>query len=502
MVSSFEQTNVYEFENQTFSEQNEELNNFLREKYFESMGFYVNIPVEEIILRELTLPFITKGKIKELLPFELESLLPYEISEIYYDYHIYPEPEKNLSKIIVCACKRSFLDPYVDFFFQNNFILKGFYIPIDALVQLGSLNRESPETILYMAASYSAVIVLNEGIWSYSRIFPVGYDLLFSGISKLWKKDFSESKKMLTEIPVSDSDIIDTDYYQSKFKLSKGKSKELVDVLVNFSLTVNREVKSTLLKSSGTKGNPKLSLVSDLDNQVFLENILTEKLSSEIVPYPYGNTPISLVGRNYVIPIGISYAISSNRFINLFVSDIKKRFKPQKGKSFSLVYFLLLAASLIFAGSFLLNGLQKKRQYDLVQERKIQLFMQFFKKAPDEETSMLSQAKQILEEQKKRSELYQLQANKYKLSQLLFELNQALSKSSDFVVERFAYSNNIISIVASTADFNQLNQIKSYLFENPAFQDTEIKDQRSFLAPGGNNRVRFSIVIKPKVEVN
>jgi len=499
LSGNFEQARTCIFESADFDKQNEELNVFIKEHFFDNAGIYINLPPEELILREFSLPFVARGKIRELLPFELESQLPYEISEIFYDYHAYPDEVAGKTRVVAAACRKKFLESYIQFFLQNSHELKGVYIPNDALLQLTSFLEEPSGCILYMSASYTVYFIVEDGAWIFSRVVPLGYDALFDGIAKSWDMDTSESKKILTEIPVSDSDIVDFEYYRQKFKLSKAKSRELVESILSFSGKVNHELKATIRSHYQDIQDVKnLVLMSDLDNQVFLENILAEKISLSINPFPYGHTPISLIGRPYVILVGMANSITSNRFINLMDTGLKKLFKKKKDHRDKFIYAILFFSALLFCASFAINVMQKQKNYSILQNRKKELFVSLFNKNPDDQVSMASQAALLVEEQKKRSEIFKLQSNKVKLSLVLFELNKALVKSGSLQVERLVYSNNVVTVSGTAEDFKELNNIKTLVLDNTIFSEADMKDQRSYLAPDGRNRARFTLVIKPK----
>jgi Tfp pilus assembly PilM family ATPase len=513
MAGNIDQTRSYLFENTDFETQNEEMNFFIREHFFDNAGIYINVPIEELILREFSLPFIARGKIKDLLPFELESHLPYEISEIFYDYHAYPDEAQKKTNVIVAACKKKFLEQYIPFFLKNNHELKGIYIPIDSLLHLSSYLEkpsateepsgiaELSECILYMSGNFSIYFIVKQGKWQFSRVVPIGYDKLFADISKKWKKDTQESKKILTEIPFSDSEIVDFEYYKQKFKLSKVKSMELVDTITKFGHMISHELKSTIVKYyQDTSKVNNLVLMSDLENQVFLENILADKIPLTINPFPYGRTPVSIIGRQYIIPAGMAYAIPSNRYLNLMDANLKKLFKKKKDHGDRLMAAILIFSILLFAGSFVVNVMQKKKHYNIIQMKRKELFTSLFNKNPDDQVSMSTQAAQLVEEQKKRSEIYKLQSNKMKLSKILFELNKSLIKSGSLQVERFVYTNNIVNILGTADDFNELNNIKNLVLGNPVFSTAEMKDQRSYPGADGRNRVRFNLIVKPATQ--
>ena len=501
VTGNAEQPRSYLFESNNFEAQNEEMDLFIKEFFFDNNGIFINLPFEELILREISLPFVARGKVRELLPYELESQLPYEISEIFYDYHAYPDEKNGRTNIIVAACRKNFLENYIQFFLKNNHELKGVYVPPDSLLQLSSYVEEETTCILYMSGNYSIYLISRQGTWLYSRIVPQGYDRLFSDISNKWNKDSEESKKILMEISLMDSEIVDSDYYKQKFKLSKIKSKELVDSILKFSSSTNQELKSTIARynQDGSAFN-NLVLMSDLENQVFLENILSQKISLNINTFPYGHTPVSLMGRSYVILAGMINAISSNRFLNLLDSQIKKLFKKKKDHGNYLVMGILIISAVFFLSSFVINVIQKKKLYSIAEAKKKELFTGLFNKNPESQISLVTQAAQLVEEQKKRSEIYKLQSNKMKLGHILVELNKALIRSGSLQVERFVYSNNMVTILGTAEDFNELNNIKNLVIGTKIFAEAEMKDQRSYLGADGRNRVRFILNIKPRIQ--
>lgn len=517
MGSSFEQSKIHYFESEDFEKQNEELELFIRENYYENAGIYINTPPEEVILREFSVPFISKGKIKDILPFELESQLPYEVSDIFYDYHFYPEKSGNSSKVIVAACRRKFLEPYVQFFLKNNIPLKGIYIQVDAFLQLASFvkelntndSQEPLRHLLYISGSFSLFLITQNGTWEYARIVPLGYDHLFKKLSDLWGKKDIESRQLLSETSLMDSEVVDYSYYQSKFKLSKAKSKETVNCLLEFSSSINHEIKSTFIRSPMNKGEKaekipnehnKVILLSDMDNQVFLENILLEKSSWDISGFPYGNTPISLTGRSFSMHVGLSYALASRKFLNFMDSDLKKMFRKKKDFTDRLIYAALGLGLGFLGSSFAFNIIQKLNYYQSIEKRMATQFIGLFNRNPNADTSLLTQAQQLLNEQKKRSEIYKLQSNKNKLSQILFELNQSLMKAIDLHVDRLTYSGNNVTLMGSTGDFSELNNIKNIILDNRLFAEVDLKEQRSYPGPDGKNRVKFSMLIKPRHE--
>ncbi|MBW2192481.1 MAG: pilus assembly protein PilM, partial [Deltaproteobacteria bacterium] len=71
-----------------------------------------SFPSEQISYRNLRVPFKSQKKIRQILPFELETTLPFPVSDIVIDFHAVTVSEP--SDIIAAAVEKSRLESYLD----------------------------------------------------------------------------------------------------------------------------------------------------------------------------------------------------------------------------------------------------------------------------------------------------------------------------------------------------------------------------------------------------
>jgi len=72
------------------------------------------IPSGRVSCRNLTLPFSERRKIRQVLPFELEPLLPYEIDTLFFDF--IPISKSKKTKVIAAAVENRTLDFFTSLF--------------------------------------------------------------------------------------------------------------------------------------------------------------------------------------------------------------------------------------------------------------------------------------------------------------------------------------------------------------------------------------------------
>jgi len=75
----------------------------------------VSIPANQFIFRNLQIPFSNSKKIRMVLPFELETTLPYAVEDLVIDFHaLNGTPDRDKTELIAAAIEKRKLFPYID----------------------------------------------------------------------------------------------------------------------------------------------------------------------------------------------------------------------------------------------------------------------------------------------------------------------------------------------------------------------------------------------------
>lgn len=143
---------------------------------------YVALPSTNAIFKELTVPFTNLEKIKLVLPFEVESLLPFPMSESVVDGIINSKDQKNnSSNVFVVAMKRSTLDSYIQPFIEAG--IRPQRVTLGSLELYGMIqnietyrSKKGVSALIDMNSNTTRIIIMVNGQIKTIRILPEGID--------------------------------------------------------------------------------------------------------------------------------------------------------------------------------------------------------------------------------------------------------------------------------------------------------------------------------------
>lgn len=138
---------------------------------------YIALPASLAVFKTITLPFINPEKIKLILPFEVESLLPFSLQDAVIDAIINPTMATHSSEVFVAAVKRSTLDttlqPFFDAGIQPQRVTLG-AIEIYGLIKTSSLSLQGLSCCIDFSSEQTTIMLFVHGILSAIRVLPEG----------------------------------------------------------------------------------------------------------------------------------------------------------------------------------------------------------------------------------------------------------------------------------------------------------------------------------------
>jgi type IV pilus assembly protein PilM len=118
-----------------------------------------------VIFKELTLPFIGREKIKMIVSYEVEPLLPFPLEEAVIDFIITDEnKDKQQTTILVAAALKSDLDTYLEVFEKAGISVHNVTLDIFALYDF---YRHT----MYVAQSQTSLLLIDFGIDSIKILY-------------------------------------------------------------------------------------------------------------------------------------------------------------------------------------------------------------------------------------------------------------------------------------------------------------------------------------------
>lgn len=140
----------------------------------------LTISSSNVVFKELSLPFVALNKIKLVLPFEVEPLLPFALNDAVIDGIItHADTQTQRSDVLVAAAKRETLNDIVALFDHN--VLKPSKISVD-LIELYGLYQSIPEyktkkgivSIIDLGPYSTRLLIIVDGVLKATRTLAKG----------------------------------------------------------------------------------------------------------------------------------------------------------------------------------------------------------------------------------------------------------------------------------------------------------------------------------------
>ena len=444
------------------------LTTFVKKHYHNNTGVYLNLPYEASFVRELNFPFVERRKVEEVLSYELESMLPYTLEEVVYNYYLYPNLKENKTRVIAIGSDKRNLFPYLEMLKQNNITVLGIYSPLDALFHLYPYTKQTSCTMLHIASTFSLVIVIKDGEWFFSRTLPLGYDNLVYWLAHKWKKSFEESEKFFLNLPPGGAEERSFENFGvgKGSKLSRSQAKLLMQSADEFGNLLEGELRLTLKSIPNKvyeemKSRLPIVLSSDLKNQTLLEGILMKKVEYPIISFPYHQTPMAPLPQDQTINFGGVLSQTSNG-MNFLKKDLKKfAFHQENNFKETPFYISLSVGFFLLFSSFFVDFYSKIKVIDIVKKKNQEVYKKYFGKTPPQDTDVLEAAKKHVTQLRRETEIFNVFYRDKSFSEVIVKFNELFPEGTDIEIDGFIYTPKKISFDGKAQESSMIAELKA-----------------------------------------
>jgi type IV pilus assembly protein PilM len=208
------------------------LNKFISENPIPFDTCVLSLPANVVSFRTLELPFDNPKKIAQTLEFELESLIPFEIEDLLFDYALV-ESGKGISKALTTYIPEHAFGDFLKRIEKTG--LEPRYIGVDAtdlsfLPNLGVLPPQGRYAILDLGHTKTNFIFMDGGKVKTVRSFSWGGDRLTRTIERVGKMDYEAGER----------------FKHSQAKVQKGSSNEILAALYKEFEDFGLQIRQTL----------------------------------------------------------------------------------------------------------------------------------------------------------------------------------------------------------------------------------------------------------------
>lgn len=349
---------------------------------------YTSISSLNVIFKTLRLPFVRYEKIKSIINYEVEPLLPFAASDALIDFIITKEIlDQNSSEVMIAAVQRNTIDEHVRLFTDAG--VSPAKVVVD-LFSLYSFYKNIPE---YQAALGSVVLIdigfnltrlsfINNGQIIFVRTFPKGIFSQAKDLAKMYSITQNEAAEIIMRYGYQKED--DPKYKEAIDKVATIFWSDIKFTIGSFvsKLQENLEVSKILILGQGAK------MVGVTE---FVGNFLS-------VDCQLFNTDSLINNKNVIIKNSLT--IPSSNIISLatvFPSEIMDKFNLYKQASVSegekliakqlivAIAFILIIISMLFVNNYIKLG-KLKSEIDSSEQEVVDQLKKKFKLSETENT--------------------------------------------------------------------------------------------------------------------
>ncbi len=409
-----------------------------------------------VSFRNLELPFKSEKKIRQVLPFELENLLPSADNGVVFDFHSLAIGEDELNWILSASMDEHYMETYSS-------VLAGFGIQLRlvtpvgcalAAVFLSERKDASSFVFVHIMESEGCLVLVKDRIPSCVRVFSSAGRTPDQIAQLVWQTILGFNQRTGIE------NSFDLFFCPDGYPFDE---TALENALGAFAPPGHSEAPS--LAASRTNG---ISLR-------FPEKIGAQALMNHIGP----DKPVQY---------GFDFCqgkFKASSFLKANLSHI------------AAAVILLICLGSIFLTSTMMKNAQLNEKISAIDQQAYALFRQTFpkiKKIQDPYMEMTAKVNNALKKAgSKKISAGSDQAADIKMIDMLGELSANVEPSIDMDISRFLYSSGRLVLSGSTDNFNNVDMLKSRIEKSSIFKKVEIS---SAAADKKEERVNFKFIIE------
>lgn len=150
------------------------IDDFVKKVRIKNPKVFLSIPRDEVLLKYLRLPPTARENLEQVIQYELEKHIPFTSEEVYFDFQVLKEEEKDLYVLLIVA-KKEVIHSYLDMFSLANLYPLSLEVSSTALfnvfIDSHEAREESSRILIELGKDHWELSVTIGGLLVYSRAF-------------------------------------------------------------------------------------------------------------------------------------------------------------------------------------------------------------------------------------------------------------------------------------------------------------------------------------------
>jgi len=461
------------------------LSRFVKDQGLASLEKICGFPGQMASVRRLNLPFVDPKKIKQTVPFEVESQVPYDIEDLVLDYQILTKSTSG-AEVLAGLAQRAALAQYLETLEQGGVDPRIIELDATALANISPFLEESDGLTFLVDIGHSKTCLcgLRDGKLHSVRTIPMGGHAFTLALMEDLRTDYSEAERRKHEEGLELLSASTPSFARAVERLLKEIDRTLSapetaaaarpDRIILFGGTARaRGIAERLQERVAVPVKP-FSLKSD-DRFTWTppdEEALT------ILPQALGLALRGVMGR----PVS-TLNLRREEFVYRRDLDVlRQKFMPT---------FIIVMVLLLLGVANILTDTMKNRSIIAKLDQQIE---DVFKAThPDIKRIVdpLAQMRQGLQEMRRRTEALGLYGGNVTALDVLREISMKVPPDVDVTLKLLSIEEDRIRVNGSTQSFELVERLETELEKIPFFSEVNVRDVKSE-AGGGKS---FTVTI-------
>ncbi len=481
----------------------EALKRFIDESDIKDCLILTNIPMEKVLIRDITFPFSDIKKIEEAIKFEAEENIPFPIDEVIIDFKPVQSTETGERKVLLAAAQKDTIRDFIGFFGEYGLKPAMMGLESQALFECYKyFNKIENETVIQLhIGNYKTIVnIIQNNNLLFTRSISIGTGLIYRRISESAKIPVTEAAALFENLNL-DLHSFDSNLQRDEYKNNKITKNVLKNIFNISTEVINELIEQVLLSQKAFSLNYEVPEFSRIiisgggSNIAGIGTLISNEFVLPVVSQPFiEDNREPRIQTQFPIAFGtiLVYLNSSQKTINL----LKDEFLPEIASSrkkyylaavFGILTIIILIINLI--STSYLKSESNTKYTDILNDRLKKYF--HTRKASSDP---VKEAMKIVSEQKKELEnIEALVHTDKKIIDILKDILSFLQKGETFTLKNMVINETIIQINGVAGTSQNIDDFKNKLINSKMFDNVTLNTNIK------KDAVNFSMTIKFKI---
>jgi len=482
------------------------LKKILSDEPLDGFSVLLSVPMEQVIIRNITFPFYDIKKISEAIPFEAEENLPFGINDVLYDFQMLKSENENEGNVLLGATLKSNVENIVNLVETCQIHPARLELESNALLNCYKyFNTIDDEIViqLHVGNTKTVLNIISNNSLLYTRSISSGISEIFKSISGILKCSYLDSIRIYNELNIditSFENNIQRGYYKT-LNIPKNKFKNIYQATVDFAEGLVEQADITT--RAFFDQNEKLVF-----NRIFISGggatlsgmgtLISSHFDSPVVSLPFlDEYREEHFQEQFPVAFGmmLSYLNSREHSINFLQGEFSSGLEGNSSKTYYLSLAFIAVTVFIFIVNLIVTSVMTSRSNDHYNKLISEKFKRYFHQKSATEDPVSEALKILKKEKKEISSLSALVPSDSSIIELMSIITGNFPDDPSFILKNLVINNRVIRVDGTIGTSKKIDIFKDNLEKSNMFDSVSLNIKYS-----KKDEVRFSMTIKQKIE--